>query len=456
MDVKVEAQSPVSRLVAVTLPAESVAAGTNKRLREIGKTAKIQGFRPGKVPFPQLKRRYGKSARIDAIDRLVNESLASLLDRDDLNDTIHLSRPEVTSGFEGGDVTFTFVSETMPRLDPVDYTGVDVQQVKAEIDEAEIESRLQALRDEHTEIVPVEDRTTVNADDVVTVTYHGQGSDAAKEIHAHDQQIDLADPNLLAGFAEGLAGAEKGASVEVTITAPEDFPVEALQGQDVVLEVKIEEIKAKRVPELDDELAKETGDAETLEELTTQIRAELVEAASKANEGQARRQLIEKIVANNPTDLPPLYVEAQAQQETMGRLRQLMGQGLDIRQMGIDVQQMAAGLTGEVSQAIHESLVLRAIGDKEEIQVTDEDFDAFLAEQAEESGQPLPKLRARFRDAEQKDRAMVRLRFDRVLDFVWSKATIEWVDAPEDDAAGEEAAAPSGEETAEETADKVE
>ena len=139
-------------------------------------------------------------------------------------------------------------------------------------------------------------------------------------------------------------------------------------------------------------------------------------------------------MANNPAELPPLYVEAQAQQETMGRLRNLMGQGLDIRQMGIDVQQMAVSLQDEVSQAIHESLVLRAIGDKEEIEVSDEDFDAFLTEQAEESGQPLPKLRAHFRDPEQRDRAMVRLRFDRVLDFVWSKASVSLVDPPADDA----------------------
>lgn len=433
MDVQVEAQSPVSRTVAVTLPADAVGAATNKRLREIGKTAKIQGFRPGKVPFPQLKRRYGKSARLDAIDGLVNSSIGELLERDDLRDTIHLSRPEVTDGFEGGPVTFTFVSETMPRVEPVDYTGIEVEQVRSEVEEAAVEVRLKALQDEHTEVVPVEDRTAVQATDIVTVTYHGKGSDAAKEIHAHDQQIDLGDPDLLAGFATGLEGAEKGSTVEVTITAPEEFPVEALQGTDVLLDVTVEEIKEKRVPELDDELAKETGRAESMTELRAQMREELEAAASKNHEGQARRQLVEKIVANNPAELPPLYVEAQAQQETMGRLRNLMGQGLDIRQMGIDVQQMAVSLQDEVSQAIHESLVLRAIGDKEEIEVSDEDFDAFLTEQAEESGQPLPKLRAHFRDPEQRDRAMVRLRFDRVLDFVWSKASVSLVDPPADD-----------------------
>ena len=258
MDVQVEAQSPVSRTVAVTLPADAVGAATNKRLREIGKTAKIQGFRPGKVPFPQLKRRYGKSARLDAIDGLVNSSIGELLERDDLRDTIHLSRPEVTDGFEGGPVTFTFVSETMPRVEPVDYTGIEVEQVRSEVEEAAVEVRLKALRDEHTEVVPVEDRTVVQATDIVTVTYRGKGSEAASEIHAQDQQIDLGDPDLLAGFASGQ-GAEKGSTVEV-VTAPEEFPVEALQGS-VLLDVKVEEIE-KRVPELDDELAKETGGRE--------------------------------------------------------------------------------------------------------------------------------------------------------------------------------------------------
>lgn len=433
MDIRIEAQSPISTQVEVTLDEKEVAAGVNKRLKEIGKTAKVQGFRKGKVPPKLLRQKYGRAARMDAIDRLVNDAMPKALEHDDLQGTIHVTQPELKDGVMSGPLVFSFAAEKLPEIELGKVEGLEVDKVKVQVEEAAVEARLKAIQDEHTDIVPVEDRDEIAADDIVIATYHGRGSDDAEQIHAHDQQIDLSDENLLDGFASGLAGAKKGEQTTIQLQIPAEFGLESLRGQAIDVEVTVSEIKRKEVPALDDELAKLTGDAETLADLQKAYRDELVAAAEEREEQAAKRRLMDQLVEAHTTELPPEYVRTQAEQEAVGRLRELMGQGLDIQNMGIDPRQMAAGLEDDVKRSMIESLVLRQIVEAQGIEISDDDIDAFLADQAEKSGQPLPRLKAQFGDPEQRMRLSIRLQFDRALDFVWSKATITEVDAIEEE-----------------------
>lgn len=438
MDIRIEAQSPISSQVEVTLDEKEVAAGVNKRLKEIGKTAKVQGFRKGKVPPKLLRQKYGQTARLEAIDRLVNDAMPKALEHDDLEGTIHVTQPELTGGAMSGPLVFTFSAERLPELELGKVEGIEVEKVRVTIDEDAVKARLTALQDEHTDIVPVEDRDEVKADDIVIATYHGRGSEDAEKIHAHDQQIDLSDENLLDGFATGLAGAKKGEATTIQLQIPDEFGLESLRGTTIDVEVTVSEIKSKEVPALDDELAKLTGEAETIAELEQKYRDEMTAQAEEREEQAAKRRLVEKLVENHPAELPPEYVRTQAEQEAIGRLRELMGQGIDIQNMGIDPRQMAAGLEDDVKRSMIESLVLRKIVETQNIEISDEDIDAFLAEQAEKSGQPLPRLKAQFNDPEQRMRLSIRLQFDRALDFVWSRATITEVDAIAEDESGDD------------------
>ena len=446
MDIRIDAQSPIASQVEVTLDEQEVAAGVERRLKQIGKTAKVQGFRPGKIPPKMLRQKYGRAARFEAVDRLVNDAMPKALDHEDLAGVIHVTQPELVAGVDDGPLVFRFVAERLPDVEPKGYEGVAVELKRVVIDDARIDERLTALQDTHTEILPVEDRDTVEATDIVIASYHGRGSADAEQIHAHDQQIDLADENLLDGFASGLVGAKKGEEATISLEIPEQFGLESLRGTTIEVGVTVSEIKAKRVPEIDDDLAKESGEADSLDALKTKIRTELEAEAKKREENAAKRRLLTAIVAANDTELPPEYVRTQAEQEAIGRMRELMGQGIDPKQMGLDPRQLAAGLEGDVKNAILESLLLREIAKKESVEVDDDAIEAWMSEQAEESGQPLPRIKAQFQAGEQRERLRIRLLFDRVLDFVWSKATITEVDALAEEA-GDEAAA-TGDEAA--------
>lgn len=429
MDVVVEEKSPVSKQVSVTLPSSSLDRDIDKRLAQLSKRVKIHGFRPGKAPKKLLIKKYGQSVRMDAIDDAVRRTMNDVLDREDLTGTVHVSRPELKQGLlEGEEIVFEFTAERLPELDAKDYEGVDVQMLKVEVADEDVKAELERMQKERVAIVPVEDRDTVEKDDVVIVSYKGIGEGEVAEIHAEDQQIDLADPSLLAGFADGIAGAKVGEAKEVQVELPEEFGLESIAGTTITLEVTVSELKRSEMPDLDDDFAKAEGEFETLAALEQDIRDRLSKNRKKSAEANAKRSLIDKVVAANPTDLPELYVGARAAEEAQMRLRRLAEQGLDLSQLGSDISAFAESMKEDVRTAIHESVVMRAIGKAHEISVSDEDIDAYLAEQAEETGQPLARFKAQFSAPAQRDGLRSRLTYERVVDHVWGAAKIEEVD----------------------------
>ena len=275
---------------------------------------------------------------------------------------------------------------------------------------------------------------------MVIVAYVGVGEGEVAEIHAEDQQIDLADPNLLEGFADGLVGAEKGKGKVIDVTLPEQFSLESIAGQAVQLEVTVGEIKRRDVPEIDDDLAAEAGDFDDLDALKEDIRKRLGEQREEAAKSDSQRRMIARIVESNPVDLPPLYVEEQAVQESRNRLMNLARQGLDVAKLGLDPRDMAKNIMDDVGRAIRESLLLREIGTKEEVKVTAMDIDAWLAAEAEKSNQPLARLKAHFASDEAKDQLRSRLLWEQVVELIWAQAKIEEVDElpPDPDAEAEE------------------
>lgn len=429
MELKVTDDSPIRRTVEVTVPASAVKAEVNRRLKEIGKRVRVPGFRRGHVPMGQLRQRYGRDVRFEAIDALVRTHIGKALETDDLKGTVHVAQPELTDVGEGeGGFGFTFVAERLPKVEPKDYAGVAVQQKKVEVTDEDVQGELVALQEQHTDLVPVEDRDEIAADDIVVVSYKGVGDGPESEIFAEDQTIDLSDENLLDGFASGLAGKSKAESHEVSVTLPEDFQLDELAGKTITLEVTVAELKRRDVPAIDDELAKESGEAESLDELKAAIR-ERIESSRRAEaEMDAKRRLLATVRDANDVEIPDGYLEDQARNEVRFRLQQMQQQGMDLSILGDQAGNLTESVKPQVRNAVLESLVLRAIAEAENIEVDDDAINAWIDEQAETTKQPKAKLRARYRNAEARNALSSRLLFDRVLEFVWSKATIEEVD----------------------------
>lgn len=429
MELKVTDDSPIRRTVEVTVPATAVKGEIARRLKEIGKRVRVPGFRRGHVPMAQLRKRYGKDVRFEAIDALVRSHIGKALETDDLKGTVHVAQPELTDMGEGeSGFAFSFVAERLPKVEPKDYDGVAVQQKKVEVTDEDVRTELDQLQEQHTDLVPVEDREEVAADDIVVVSYKGVGEGPAAEIHADDQTIDLADENLLDGFASGLTGAKKGEAAEVSVTLPEDFQLDELAGQTITLEVTVAELKRRDVPAIDDELAKQSGEAETLDELKAAIRERIDSSRRAEAEMDAKRRLVAAVREANDVEIPEGYLEDQARNEVRYRLQQMQQQGMDLSVLGDQAGNLTESVKPQVRNAVLESLVLRSIAEAENIEVDEDAINAWIDEQAEATKQPKAKLRARYRNAEARNALSSRLLFDRVLEFIWSKARIEEVD----------------------------
>lgn len=439
MQVRATRTNEVSQQVEVEIDEKVVNAAAARKLREMAAKVRIDGFRPGKAPANIVRQRFGQSARVEAIDDVVNKKMFEALQTEGLNETIQFSQAQVQSGVEGGNLVFTFVAENFPEVTPVDYKGVKVELQRSVLEESAVDAEIKKLQEEFTKLEPVEGRTTVEANDVVRVSYIALGDGPQAEMAQDDQEIDLSRDDLLAGVATGLVGAEKDGKTVVTVTLPEDFPLDELKGSDIQLEIEVHEILGRQAPELNDDFAKETGRADTYDALRSSIENELLEARKKANEGSARQRLLDTIAASNSVTVPPMYLSMQSQQQVMQQLQMFEQQGIDWRNMNLDVNMLLEASERDMEPSLARSLVMQAIASAESIEVTEEEVRAEIDKIAEDRGEPASRVLATMGGEEALDELRFRKLMERVLDFVWSEATITEVDelTPQEEPAAE-------------------
>lgn len=443
MQVRATRTNEVSQQVEVEIDAQVVQSAADRKLRGMASKVRIDGFRAGKAPASVVRKRFGQSARAEAIDEIVNKQLYEALQEDGLNETVQFSRPEIQSGIADGSLVFTFTAENFPEVTPVDYKGVAVELERSVLEESAVDVEVKRLQEELTKLAPLEGRDTVEANDVVRVSYVALGEGPQAEMAQEDQEIDLSREDLLEGVATGLVGAPKGGKTVVKVTLPEDFPVDELKSKEIELEIDVHEILVRQAPELDDDFAKETGKADTYAELRAAIEEELLGARKKANEGSARQRLLDTIAASNPVNVPPMYLAMQSQQQVMEQLQMFERQGIDWQNMQLDVEALLDASQRDMEPSLARSLVMQAIARVESIEVSEDEVREEIEKIAEERDEPASRVLASMGGEEALEELRFRKQMERVLDFVWAAATITEVDAlePQAEAAsdGEEA-----------------
>ena len=223
---------------------------------------------------------------------------------------------------------------------------------------------------------------------------------------------------------------------------PDDRVRADLRGQEVKLQVGIREVRVKHVPELDDEFARDTGDAESLDELKTKIREDIRTADADEAEREARRRLVESLLERNEFEPAPSMISREVSAQVDQTKRQLAQQGLGLSAIGTTEQQLARQIRPQAAFNVKAFLLLDAIGKKEELDVTDEDFDKELEKMAEESGQNVARMRASMDKSGQLLMIRAQMREEKILDFLMSKAEV--TEAPDPPEPGAETAAADG------------
>ena len=366
--------------------------------KNVGKI-NVQGFRKGKAPRKVIEMIYGESIFYeDAIDELFPEVYSAAIAEHGITP---VDRPdfELKEIGTGKDLVFTVEVFVKPDVELGQYKGVEVTKHTTEVTEDDVNAEIERARERVSRYVDVEDRA-VMMDDQVTLNYAGFcDGEQFEGGTAEGHKLVIGSGSFIPGFEEQLVGAEIGKEVEVNVTFPEQYHAENLKGKAATFKCTVTAIQEKDVPELDDEFAKDVSECETLEEYRAQVRSELVAKAAERDDVEFENAVIEAVVATAKVDIPEAMIEDRIDERMNEFSMQMSRQGINMETYYQITGQNEEALRGQMKEMaendVRVRLVLEAIRDAENVEVSAEEIDAEIAKYAERNGGDAAKFAER-------------------------------------------------------------
>lgn len=366
--------------ISITLGAEAFAKATQAAyLKNRGKF-NIPGFRKGKAPRKMLEAQYGEGIFFeDALNDLLAEEYPKAIEELAL-EVVDRPDVDVKEMEKGQDIVVEAKVTVKPEVTIADYKGVEVEKVEANVTDEDVAAELEKTREMNGRLVVVEDRAVEDGDTTI-IDFNGTVDGEAFEGGSGDNfTLVIGSGSFIPGYEEQLIGKNAGEEVEVKVTFPEDYHATELAGKDAVFATKINEVKTKELPELDDEFAKDTSEFDTLEELKADMKTKLQESAEKSAESATRDRVIDAVVEKLEADIPAAMIET----EVDGMLRDLnyqlqyQGMSLDmyLQFSGQKIEDMREQMKEDATVRVKTSLTLEAITKLEAVEVSEEEITA--------------------------------------------------------------------------------
>ena len=357
----------------------------------------IPGFRKGKAPRVMIEKMYGAGIFYeDAANALIQSEYPKAADECGLE---IVSQPEidVVQIEKGKPFIFTAEVAVKPEVTLGDYKGVEVEVTKAEVTEEEIAGELKKEQENNSRTIDVDDRAVENGD-MITLDFEGfVDGEAFEGGKGTDYPLTIGSNSFIPGFEEQLIGAEIDKETEVNVTFPEDYQAEELAGKAAVFKCTVHAIKAKELPELDDEFASEVSECETMDDYRAEVKTKIKERKEREGKQKKEDQAVEQAVANAEMDLPKPMIDLQTKQMADDFARRIAQQGLTVEQYfqftGLSEEKMMEEMEPQAEKRIRTRLVLEAIVKAENIEVTDERLDEELQKMADAYQMEVEKLK---------------------------------------------------------------
>jgi trigger factor len=442
MQVQVARISPVVMELAVEVPVDAVKAEVEKAYATLQKKAHVRGFRPGKAPRQVLAHLYGPQVANDVVNALVTTTLPKALSDQKVTP---VNQPQVEAGKFEQAAAFSYKArfEVQPEIEKVVWEGLELVRPIGDATDAMVDAQIEMLRRQHARLEAPEPPRAAQKGDVVTIdfTLDVDGKEI-KEGGGEGMQVELGSGQLLPELEAGITGKKVDDTVDVEAHFPDTHRHEALKGKTGQFHVKVKDVKQRVLPAIDDELAKDVGNFQTLVELRADVHTKLQKMMKDRSESALAEQIIEKLNEKNPVDVPPSLVEQQCRMmeyEILQNARR-MGQ----RPSQEDFQKVHHQVHAEAEKKVRAGLLMAAIAKKLEVQVQDSDIQKGLEELAVETGKNVAKVRAEYNDPQRRQLLIGMILEDKVLDVIEGKAKIT------DEKPGEEKAEAKAEATTEE------
>jgi len=387
-------------VLTVEVDAEQVDLALDEAFKKVVKKVNVPGFRKGKIPRKMFEARFGvESLYQDALDILLPKAYGQAIRETGIEP---VDRPEVDVEqiSKGQKLVFKATVTVKPEVKLGQYKGLEVEPKDFAVTDEKVQEELKRLQERHAELVAVEEGTAQNGD-IVSIDFEGfQDGEAFEGGKAENYSLELGSGTFIAGFEEQVVGMAKGEEKDITVTFPEEYHSPNLAGKEAVFKVKLNEIKRKNLPELDDEFAKDVSEFDTLEEFKADLKKNLEKKAEQEKDHYIREQLVIKASENAEIDLPEVMVETELDQMVKEFEQRLQMQGLSLdlyfQFSGMDEAGLREQMQKDATARVRTALTLEAIAKAENIEATEEDITAELEKLSDMYNRPADELRKIF------------------------------------------------------------
>ena len=397
MSLQVEKLEHNMAKLTVEVAAEDVEKALQAAYLKQRKQINIPGFRKGKVPRQMIEKMYGPEVFYDeAANNMIPDAYAKAYDESEL-DIVSQPKIEVVQMEKGKPFIFTAEVATKPEVTLGDYKGLKVDKVSTRVTQKEVDEEIEKERERNARTIEVTDRAVQDKDEV-TLDFEGFVDGVEFEGgKGEDYPLTIGSGSFIPGFEEQLIGAEIDKEVEVNVTFPKEYHSEELAGKDATFKCTVHTIKAKELPELDDEFASEVSECETMDAYRAEVKKNIKERKERTGKEKKENQAVDQAIENAQMDIPEAMIEFQVRQMADDFARRIQQQGLTVEQYfqftGMTAEKMLEEMRPQAEKSIKTRLVLEAIVKAENIEVSDERVEEELTKMAEAYQMEVEKLK---------------------------------------------------------------
>ncbi|MCX7842046.1 MAG: trigger factor [Clostridia bacterium] len=378
MNVKVENIEKNVVQLEIEVDAAKFEEGMQKSFIKNAKKFNIPGFRKGKAPRKMVERYYGEQALYeDAINFVCPEAYDEAVEKNNIHP---VERPEIDiiQIGNGDNLIFTAKVTVKPEVELGNYKGVEVEKIEVNVADEDVEKELNKVAEKNARIITVEDRP-VQSGDTAVIDFEGFIDGVAFEGgKGSNYSLVIGSGHFIPGFEEQLIGVASGSEVDVNVSFPDDYGNDELAGKPALFKVKVNEIKVRELPVLDDEFAKDVSEFDTLDEYKQDLKKKLVEKAEHDAKHQTEDNIIKKVVENAAVDIPQVMIERQIDRHVQDFDLRLRYQGLDLKKylevMGMENDAFRAQFVKRAENEVKTHLVLEKISKVENVQASEEEL----------------------------------------------------------------------------------
>jgi trigger factor len=437
--------SPTRKQIDIEIEPEVVRAAYDRISDRYAKAANVPGFRPGHAPRAVVRTRFKDQIRTEVLRELLPDASQQAIEKHKLEP---LGEPELnlenTEGLERlGDnpISFNINIDVLPEINLRDYKGIEVSRRVRPVKDEDVDRVVESLRENSATLEPVEDRGAQSGD-TITANFHGKfiNDPDAEPIKVEDVDVILGGEGVVQEITDNLTDAKADDERTFTVNYPADFTSKGLAGKQVEYSVKVNAVRIKEIPELDDEWAKSLGEEiESTAQLREKIRSDLELRSKNEADAKVRADLVQKLVKAHEFELPERLVEHQTEHRLESVVRDMVGHGVDPRDPKLDWEKARDSLKEQAGYDLRGSLLLERVADQEKIEVSQQDIDDEINAIADASRQSPEQVRAILTKQGGERSIAGRLRNRKALDFLVANAKVideEWKEETRNDERG--------------------